>query len=183
MIVTIHRVAIYFLYISAIFSLLLIFFSISGYWQDVPLSFTGENYPIPGNSSLIPIPKYIFLIHSSSSIHSINHLLICSFILSLIQSFRHVVIHSFSDSFTHSSIHLGNSVPKGAEQGDAERRRQLDHHLHRQGRLRAFSYKILSWIYWSDCLMHTVCLRSSDLFYIVSYYIKLVTTSWTHSTV
>ena len=28
----------------------------------------------------------------------------------------------------------------------------------------------------------TVCPRSSDPFYIVTYYIKLVTTSWTHST-
>ena len=28
---------------------------------------------------------------------------------------------------------------------------------------------------------NTVCPRSSDTFYIVSYYIKWVTTSWTHS--
>ena len=28
---------------------------------------------------------------------------------------------------------------------------------------------------------YTVCPRSSDPFYIVSYYIKWVTTSWTHS--
>ena len=28
-------------------------------------------------------------------------------------------------------------------------------------------------------LRYTVCPRSSDLFYIVTYYIKLVTTSWT----
>ena len=27
----------------------------------------------------------------------------------------------------------------------------------------------------------TVCPRSSDPFYVVTYYIKLVTTSWTHS--
>ena len=30
-------------------------------------------------------------------------------------------------------------------------------------------------------LRNTICLRSSDPFYIVSYYIKWVTTSWTHS--
>ena len=29
--------------------------------------------------------------------------------------------------------------------------------------------------------MYTVCLRSSYLHYVVSYYIKWVTTSWTHS--
>ena len=29
--------------------------------------------------------------------------------------------------------------------------------------------------------LHTVCLESSDPFYIVSYYIKWATTSWTHS--
>ena len=28
---------------------------------------------------------------------------------------------------------------------------------------------------------YTICPRSSDSFYIVSYYIKWVTTSWTHS--
>ena len=31
-------------------------------------------------------------------------------------------------------------------------------------------------------LLYTVCLRSSDQFYIVSYYIKWVTTSWTYRT-
>jgi len=30
--------------------------------------------------------------------------------------------------------------------------------------------------------LSTICPRSSDPFYIVSYYIKWVTTSWTHST-
>ena len=29
---------------------------------------------------------------------------------------------------------------------------------------------------------HTICPRSSDPFYIVTYYMKWVTTSWTHST-
>ena len=28
---------------------------------------------------------------------------------------------------------------------------------------------------------HTVCPRSSDRFYMVTYYIKWVTTSWTHN--
>ena len=31
-----------------------------------------------------------------------------------------------------------------------------------------------------DRQMDTVCLRSSDTFYVVSYYIKWVTTSWTY---
>ena len=31
-----------------------------------------------------------------------------------------------------------------------------------------------------DSLLHTVCPGSSDLFYIVSYKMKWVTTSWTH---
>ena len=30
--------------------------------------------------------------------------------------------------------------------------------------------------------LYTICPRSSDPFYVVSYYIKWVTTSWTHST-
>ena len=30
-------------------------------------------------------------------------------------------------------------------------------------------------------ILYTVCPRSSDLFYIVTYYIKQVTTSWTYS--
>ena len=34
----------------------------------------------------------------------------------------------------------------------------------------------------SDPAHGTVCPRSSDPFYIVSYYINWVTTSWTHST-
>ena len=33
----------------------------------------------------------------------------------------------------------------------------------------------------SYCDFYTICPRSSDPFYIVSYYTKLVTTSWTHS--
>ena len=35
--------------------------------------------------------------------------------------------------------------------------------------------------YISTFYISTVCPGSSDLFYIVSYYIKWVTTSWTHS--
>ena len=31
------------------------------------------------------------------------------------------------------------------------------------------------------CTEHTACPRSSDPFYIVSYYMEWVTTSWTHS--
>ena len=31
--------------------------------------------------------------------------------------------------------------------------------------------------------LHTVCPRSSDPLYIIGYYIKWVTTSWTHSTI
>ena len=31
--------------------------------------------------------------------------------------------------------------------------------------------------------INTICPRSSDLFYIVSYYTKWVTTSWTHSNI
>ena len=31
------------------------------------------------------------------------------------------------------------------------------------------------------CLVYTICPGSSDPFYIVSYYIRWVTTSWTHS--
>ena len=30
---------------------------------------------------------------------------------------------------------------------------------------------------------YTVCPRSSDPFYVITYYIKLITTSWTYSTV
>ena len=30
-------------------------------------------------------------------------------------------------------------------------------------------------------MLYTICQRSSDPFYLVSYYIKWVTTSWTHS--
>ena len=37
--------------------------------------------------------------------------------------------------------------------------------------------------YSTACLFaDNICLRSSDLFYVVTYYIKWVTTSWTHST-
>ena len=35
--------------------------------------------------------------------------------------------------------------------------------------------------YFALCLKPTVCPSSSDPFYIVAYYIKWVTTSWTHS--
>ena len=34
----------------------------------------------------------------------------------------------------------------------------------------------------TQTVVHTACPRSSDLFYIITYYIKWVTTSWTHST-
>ena len=37
-------------------------------------------------------------------------------------------------------------------------------------------------IYPASIYRHTVCPRSSDPFYAVTYYIKLVITSWTHST-
>ena len=37
----------------------------------------------------------------------------------------------------------------------------------------------IAWVFM--CLLFTVCPSSSDPFYIVSYYIKWVTTSWTHS--
>ena len=31
------------------------------------------------------------------------------------------------------------------------------------------------------CYIHTVCPKNIDLFYVVTYYLKWVTTSWTHS--
>ena len=39
------------------------------------------------------------------------------------------------------------------------------------------THKNLEWIF----LQHTVCPRSSDPFYIVTYYIKWVTASWAYS--
>ena len=39
----------------------------------------------------------------------------------------------------------------------------------------------MAFIYFCSILTNTVCPRSSDPFYIVSYYIKWVTTSWTYS--
>ena len=44
-------------------------------------------------------------------------------------------------------------------------------------------YFLLSWSAWYSSLYIIVFQRSSDLFDIVSYYIKWVTNSWTYSTV
>ena len=43
-------------------------------------------------------------------------------------------------------------------------------------------HNVLNLLELGSKVQSTVCPGSSDLFYIVSYYIKWITTSWTHST-